>query len=109
MSRSSSLLIFNFLRGNKEEASAQTNTVEQKNKVLDRVISKAGWRLVPVLIVMYMLSYLDRVNIGFAKRNFQASTGVTEIAFAFGASIFFIGYALFEFPSNLSSSGLARR
>jgi sugar phosphate permease len=50
---------------------------------------------------MYMLSYLDRANIGFAKQSFQANTGVSEVAFAFGASIFFIGYALFEFPSNL--------
>jgi sugar phosphate permease len=80
----------------------QENTVEQMNAVLNRAVSKAGWRLVPVLILMYMLSYLDRANIGFAKQGFQASTGVTEVAFAFGASIFFIGYALFEFPSNLT-------
>jgi sugar phosphate permease len=79
----------------------QENTVEQMNGALNRAVSKAGWRLVPVLILMYMLSYLDRANIGFAKQGFQASTGVTEVAFAFGASIFFIGYALFEFPSNL--------
>ena len=77
------------------------HTAEQRNAVLDRAVSKAGWRLVPALIVMYMLSYLDRANIGFAKQSFQASTGVTEMAFAFGASIFFIGYALFEFSSNL--------
>jgi len=70
--------------------------------VLDRAITKAAWRLVPVLIAMYMLSYLDRANIGFAKQAFQSSTGVSEAAFAFGASIFFIGYALFEFPSNLA-------
>lgn len=87
----------------------QANTVEQKNAVLDRAVSKAGWRLVPVLIAMYMLSYLDRANIGFAKQSFQASTGVTEIAFAFGASIFFIGYALFEFPSNLMLHKLGAR
>jgi len=51
---------------------------------------------------MYLLSSLDRANIGFAKQAFQQSTGVTEAAFAFGASIFFIGYAIFEFPSNLA-------
>ena len=56
MSRSSSLPIFNFLRGNKEEAFVQANTVERKNSVLDRAVSKAGWRLVPVLIVMYFSS-----------------------------------------------------
>ena len=46
----------------------QDNT---NNSVLNRAISKAGWRLVPVLILMYMLSYLDRANIGFAKQGFN--------------------------------------
>jgi len=81
---------------------AGTDTIRgSKKKALDSAVAKAGWRLVPVLILMYMLSYLDRANIGFAKQSFQASTGVSDVAFAFGASIFFIGYALFEFPSNL--------
>ena len=68
---------------------------------LDRATAKATLRLVPFLILMYMLSYLDRANIGFAKQAFQTSTGVSDAAFAFGAGIFFLGYAAFEVPSNL--------
>ena len=69
--------------------------------VLDRALSRASWRLVPFLILMYMLAYLDRANISFAKPSFQASTGVSDAAFAFGAGVFFLTYALFELPSNL--------
>jgi sugar phosphate permease len=69
--------------------------------LLESAISRAKWRIVPFLILMYMLAYLDRANIGFAKQAYQASTGVSNAAFAFGAGIFFIAYALFEVPSNL--------
>ncbi len=77
--------------------------------VLDRAILKAAKRLLPMLILMYILSYMDRANIGFAKQAFQLSTGVSEAAFAFGAGIFFIGYALFEFPSNLALHAFGAR
>ncbi|ABM56420.1 MFS transporter [Verminephrobacter eiseniae] len=68
---------------------------------LDGVIDKAIWRLVPFLLLMYVLAFLDRANIGFAKKAFQLDTGLSDAVFAFGAGIFFIGYALFEVPSNL--------
>lgn len=68
---------------------------------LDRVIAKAIKRLVPFLLLMYVLAFLDRANVGFAKQAFQLDTGISNAAFAFGAGIFFIGYALFEVPSNL--------
>lgn len=50
---------------------------------------------------MFILAYLDRSNIGFAKQEFQLTTGLSDAAYAFGAGIFFIGYALFEVPSNI--------
>lgn len=50
---------------------------------------------------MFILAYLDRSNIGFAKQQFQSTTGLSDAAYAFGAGIFFIGYALFEVPSNI--------
>ncbi|WP_394788153.1 MFS transporter [Rhodoferax sp.] len=68
---------------------------------LERVTAKAIRRLVPFLLLMYVLAFLDRANIGFAKQAFQLDTGVSNSAYAFGAGIFFIGYALFEVPSNL--------
>jgi sugar phosphate permease len=53
------------------------------------------------MLLMYVFAYLDRANIGFAKQAYQASTGITESVFAFGASVFFLTYALLEVPSNL--------
>src|ERR1700751_4917445 len=64
-------------------------------------IRRAKHRLIPFLLLMYVLSYLDRANIGYAKQAYQAATGVTDAAFAFGAGIFFLTYAFFEIPSNL--------
>ena len=68
---------------------------------LDSAFKSARRRLVPFLLLMYILSFLDRANIGFAKQSFQASTGVSDAAYALGAGIFFLTYALFEVPSNL--------
>jgi MFS family permease len=67
----------------------------------DRAISKARRRLIPFLLLMYVISFLDRANIGFAKQAMQASVGISEQAFALAAGLFFISYALFELPSNL--------
>ena len=71
------------------------------NPQLAQVTDKAIRRLVPFLLLMYVLAFLDRANIGFAKQAFQLDTGVSNAAYALGAGIFFIGYALFEVPSNL--------
>jgi MFS family permease len=68
---------------------------------LATTISKATWRLVPFLLLMYILAFLDRANVGFAKESFQLDTGISEAAYAFGAGVFFAGYALLEVPSNL--------
>lgn len=70
-------------------------------EVLDRAIGRAKRRLIPFMLLMYLLSYLDRANIGYAKQAFQIATGVSDAAFAFGAGAFFLTYALFEIPSNL--------
>jgi MFS family permease len=68
---------------------------------LNRSIARARRRLVPFLLLMYVVSFLDRANIGFAKQAFQASTGISEAAYALGAGLFFLTYALLEVPSNL--------
>lgn len=78
-----------------------TSVKHVQKTILDSAVSKAQWRIIPCLIIMYLMSYLDRVNVSFAKQAFQASTGISDAAFAFGAGIFFISYALFEVPSNL--------
>ncbi|MEJ4045897.1 MFS transporter [Erwinia sp. SLM-02] len=68
---------------------------------LSVAISKAIKRIIPMVTLMFILAYLDRANIGFAKQQFQYDTGLSDAAYAFGAGIFFIGYALFEVPSNI--------
>jgi len=64
-------------------------------------VGRAMRRLLPFLLLMYVLAFLDRANIGFAQKVLQRDTGLSDTAFAFGAGVFFIGYALFEVPSNL--------
>ncbi|MDR7009831.1 MFS transporter [Paraburkholderia strydomiana] len=63
--------------------------------------SKLNWRLLPFLVACYMFAYLDRVNVGFAKLQMQSDLGFSDAAYGVGAGIFFIGYVLFELPSNL--------
>ena len=64
-------------------------------------VTKISRRLLPFLLLMYILAFLDRANLGFAKNAFQADTNLSDAVFAFGAGIFFIGYSIFEIPSNL--------
>ncbi|WP_321801585.1 MFS transporter [Caballeronia sp. J97] len=63
--------------------------------------SRINWRLLPLFIACYMFAYLDRVNVGFAKLQMQSDLGFSDAAYGVGAGIFFIGYVLFEIPSNL--------
>lgn len=69
--------------------------------MLDSTTAKVIRRLLPFLLLMYIIAFLDRANIGFAKKAFQTDTGISDAAFALGASLFFVTYALFEVPSNL--------
>jgi len=63
--------------------------------------NKINWRLLPFLLTCYLFAYLDRVNIGFAKLQMQGDLSFSDAAYGVGAGIFFIGYVLFEIPSNL--------
>ncbi|NYH14988.1 MFS transporter [Paraburkholderia bryophila] len=62
---------------------------------------RLNWRLLPFLLVCYLFAYLDRVNVGFAKLQMQSDLGFSDAAYGVGAGIFFLGYVLFELPSNL--------
>ena len=64
-------------------------------------MKKAIWRLGPFLGLLYLIAYIDRNNAGFAKLEMTQALQITEAAFGFAAGIFFIGYLLFEVPSNL--------
>ena len=62
---------------------------------------KVAWRLIPFLFVCYILAYLDRVNVGFAKLGMKVEPWFSDTVFATGSGIFFIGYFLFEVPGNI--------
>src|ERR1700747_2997274 len=68
---------------------------------LDAAIVRVRKRLTPYLMLMYVVSFLDRANISFANHALESSVGITEHAYALGAGLFFIGYSLCGFPSNL--------
>src|SRR5262245_24855060 len=74
---------------------------EDQNRVLKRVT----FRLIPLLFCCYVIAYIDRINVGFAKLQLQGALGVDPAVFGgvygLGAGLFFIGYFLFEVPSNL--------
>ena len=63
--------------------------------------AKVTWRLIPLLFICYVAAYLDRVNVGFAKLQMLKDLQFSEAIYGLGAGIFFIGYFIFEVPSNL--------
>lgn len=65
------------------------------------VYAKVAWRLIPFLFLCYVAAYLDRVNVGFAKLQMLTDLGFSETVYGLGAGVFFIGYFLFEVPSNI--------
>jgi len=65
------------------------------------VFAKAGWRLLPFMILLYLGCFIDRVNVGFAALSMNADLGFSPEIYGFGAGVFFWGYFLFEVPSNL--------
>lgn len=67
----------------------------------DRVVRKAMWRLMPLVMISYFFAFFDRINIGFAKTQLQIDLGLSNTAYGLGASLFVVGYVLFEVPSNL--------
>ncbi len=67
----------------------------------DHILARAAWRLIPFMAVMYVASFLDRVNISFAALSMNQDLGFTPEIFGFASGIFFWGYFLFEVPSNL--------
>ena len=75
---------------------AAGSTVEE-----DAIYRKVGWRVLPLLVVCFIFAYFDRVNISFAKLQMQGDLSLSDAAYGLGASIFFVGYFIFEVPSNI--------
>ena len=67
----------------------------------DAIYSRIARRIIPVLILLFVMAWMDRVNVGFARLQMLQDLGFSEAVFGFGAGIFYLGYLLFEIPSNL--------
>jgi MFS transporter, ACS family, tartrate transporter len=66
-----------------------------------RTIQKISWRLLPLIVIIYFVAYIDRTNVSFAALTMNKDLGISAYIFGWGAGIFFLGYFLFEVPSNI--------
>jgi sugar phosphate permease len=82
------------------ESTAQ-EAARRRHDLSDAATKKVFKRLLPMLMLMYVLAFLDRANVSFAAREWEINYGISAASYAFGAGLFFIGYAVFEVPSNL--------
>src|SRR6185436_20065491 len=74
-----------------------------------RTIVKVSWRLLPLVVVAYLVAYIDRTNIAVAALTMNKDLGVSASLYGIGAGIFVIGYALFEVPSNMRLAKVGAR
>ncbi|MBV4487958.1 MFS transporter [Pseudomonas sp. SWRI153] len=79
------------------------NTLQSSpdSAVLARAAAKVKRHVLPLFVVMFIVNYIDRVNIGFVRSHLETDLGIGAAAYGLGAGLFFIGYALFEVPSNM--------
>jgi ACS family tartrate transporter-like MFS transporter len=67
----------------------------------ERTVRKVSYRLLPFLFLLYVVAFLDRVNFGYAALEMNSSLGLSAEVFGFLSGIFFLGYLIFEIPSNI--------
>lgn len=90
-----------FIPGSALLPDAAVGNTQQSSAAADALFKRVALRLMPFLFICYVLNYIDRVNISFARLQFQSDLGMSAAAYGFGVGIFFVGYILFEVPSNL--------
>jgi ACS family tartrate transporter-like MFS transporter len=76
---------------------------------LHRIWGRSSRALIPFLLLLYFVNYIDRINISFAALTMNASLGLSASVFGIGASIFFVGYVLLEVPRNLLLTRIGAR
>src|SRR5215475_15604076 len=67
----------------------------------DRVFAKCAWRLIPFMMLLYVVNYIDRVNVGFAALTMNKDLGFSYQEYGFGAGLFYLGYLLFQVPASI--------
>lgn len=83
--------------------------ISERSNDVAAIYKKIDLRILPFLFLCYLIAYLDRVNVGFAKLHMQSDLGLSDAVYGLGAGIFFIGYAIFETPSNLLLTKIGAR
>src|SRR5580765_537967 len=83
------------------EAASPSGLAAPLPSALDATYSRITWRLIPFLFVLWVLAWVDRVNVGFVKLTMLDELKWSETVYGLGAGIFFLGYFFFEVPSNL--------
>lgn len=76
-------------------------TTTRYDELLDSASAKVKRHILPLFLIMFIANYIDRVNVGFANTHMEADLGLSAAAYGLGSGLFFIGYALFEVPSNM--------
>src|SRR5216684_3312816 len=77
-------------------------TLSAELKLEAATMRRVSWRLMPFLLLAYLICYIDRVNVGFAALQMNKAVGIDPKTYGLGAGIFFVGYFIFEVPSNLA-------
>lgn len=77
--------------------------------LLRSAVRRVQVRILPLFVVMFIVNYLDRVNIGFVRSHLELNVGIGTAAYGFGAGLFFLGYAFFEVPSSMLMQRLGAR
>ncbi len=75
---------------------------------VEAVYDKIAWRIMPFLVLLFVVAWLDRINVGFARLQMVDDLGFSDAAYGFSAGIFYLGYLLFEIPSNLVLERIGR-
>jgi ACS family tartrate transporter-like MFS transporter len=75
--------------------------IELAPELQRKIILKVSWRLLPLIVLCYLMNYIDRTNVSFASLTMNKDIGLTAYLYGWGAGIFFFSYALFEVPSNM--------
>src|SRR5438105_14882666 len=65
------------------------------------IVRKVAWRIMPLIMICYLFAFFDRINISFAKFQLQGALDLSDTAYGLGATLFVIGYVIFEVPSNV--------
>jgi MFS transporter, ACS family, tartrate transporter len=78
-----------------------SDTLPESATLAESALTKVRWRLIPFLFLLYVVAYLDRVNVGFASLDMNRDLGFDSAVYGFGSGVFFLSYTLLEVPSNL--------